>query len=230
MREMSMKKLIILAILMGLGMCLTVGIIFAAIRTQPKPVSWSTQSPAKTYLVRFSGNASAPSWPFTEPADLRNRKVTIDVSKNGQSIVAQAEVYGGHAYDSDFKELYPDMEWFTENGLHLWDRKDTHDHTGNSPHNNEIVITNESGEVVKYLYLKAGATHLFLMFDLSPDARLNLRTALDHSEDLVGCQGQFSDRVIPYRSADFSRLPVGQSPNRYEVVIQKDGCSVTGKN
>ena len=222
-----MKKLLILGIAIGLGICLTVGLIFARIRHQPKADSWSTQSPGKTYLVRFSGIASTPSWPFTEPADLRNRKVTINVSRNGNAIVDSAEVYDGDAYDSDFKELYPDMEWFAENGLHLWNRKRRY---GENPHNTELVITNRSGESPKYLYLKAGARNLYLMFDLPVDARLTFHTQLDHSEDLVGCEGEFRDRKITYSSADFSRLPVSQSPNRYEVLIQKNACSVTGEH
>jgi len=222
-----MKKPLILGIVIGLGVCLTVGLIFATIRHQPKPDSWSTQSPGKTYLVKFSGIASTPSWPFTQPADLRNRKVTITVSRDGKAIVDRSEVYDGDTYDSDFKDLYPDMEWFTENGLHLWNRKDRH---GEKPHNNEILITNKSRESVRYVYLKAGATHLYLIFDLPVDARLTLHTQLDHSEDLVGCEGEFSDRKITYSSADFSRLPVSQSLNRYEVLIEKNGCSVTGEH
>ena len=220
-----MKKLLVLGIAIGLGICLTVGLIFAAMRHQSKADSWSTQSPRKTYSVRFSGIASTPSWPFTQPADLRNRRVTINVSRDGKAIVDRAEVYDGDAYDSDFKDLYPDMEWSTENGLHLWNRKDRH---GEKPHNSEILITNRSGESVRYLYLKAGATDLYLMFELPADARLSLHTQLDHAEDLVGCEGEFNDRRITYSSADFSRSPVSQSPNRYEVLIQKNGCSVTG--
>jgi hypothetical protein len=222
-----MKKLLILAIAVGLGICLTVGIIFAAMQRQSRADSWSTESPGKTYLVRFSGTPSAPSWPFTEPANLRNRKVTIDVSRNGKTILDRAEVYGGHAYDSNYKELYPDMEWFSENGLHLWNREARY---GETIHSTEILVTNNSDASVKYLYVKAGARNLYLIFDLPINARHTFHTQLDHWEDLVGCEGEFSDRKFTYRSTDFSRLPVSQSPNRYEVLIEKSGCSVTGQH
>ncbi|SRR5260370_1760606 len=221
-----MKRLLIIGIAAGIVILLTVGLLLPAIRQKPQPDSWSMQSPGKTYVVRFSGIASAPSWPFTQPADLRNRKVTINVSKNDEVIVDRVEIYKGDAYDSDFKDLYPDIEWFTENGLHIWNRKDFH---GDAPQNKEIVITNRSGESLNYLYVRAGATDLFLIFDLPVDARLNFHAQLDHAEDLVGCKGDFKDRKIGYSEADSSLLPLSKSPNRYVVVIEKNRCSVTGE-
>ena len=164
-----MRKLLIIGIAAASSVCLTVGFIFPAIRHQSLAESWSLQSPGHTYSVRFSGIASSASWPFTKSADLQNRKVTISVSKGNKVIIDRAEIYDGDAYDSDFKSLYPDIEWLTENGLHLWNRKDSH---GETPPVKEILITNSSGESLNYLYVRAGATHVFLIFDLLADAQL----------------------------------------------------------
>ena len=136
-------------------------------------------------------------------------------------LVDRDNIYDGDAYDSGFGELYPKSEWLSETMLHLWQRN-------RAAHTNAISITNESGQQVTYLYIKAGKTNLFLLFDMPPGNKLTVQAPLEHWEDFVGCKGKFDDRDFPYHSTDFSSSPRGNSTTRYSVIITKDGCSVTG--
>jgi hypothetical protein len=78
------------------------------------------------------------------------------------------------------------------------------------------------------LYVKAGKTNLFLLFDMQPASSVTVHTQLQHWEDLVGCEGKFDDHDFPYRSADFS-LSANKSMTRYNITVRKEGCSVTGE-
>jgi hypothetical protein len=101
--------------------------------------------------------------------------------------------------------------------------------TNQSEHGNVISISNESGQQVRYLYIKAGKTNLFLLFDIPPGNKLTVQAPLEHWEDFVGCKGKFDDRDFPYQSKDFSLSPRSNSMTRYNVTITRDGCSVTGQ-
>jgi hypothetical protein len=187
-----------------------------------QPITWASESPNRAYRVSFTGMTSQPSWPFTSPSDLDNRKVKITASRGEVILVDGDEIYDGDAYDSSFSELYPKSEWLSETTLHLWRRN-------GSPPTNAISITNESGQQVSYLYIKAGKTNLFLLFDIPPGNNLTVQAPLEHWEDLVGCKGKFDDHDFPYHSIDCSLSPPPKSTIHYNVRVTKDGCSVTGK-
>ena len=181
---------------------------------------WSSESPDRGYHVSFSGMRSPPAWPFTSPRDLENRKVTITVSSHGAILVDRAEIYDGDAYDSSFADLYPKTEWLSDNTLHLWQ--------GNhAKRTTEISIGNESGQLVRYLYIKAGKTNLYLLFDLAAGNSVTVQAQLDHWEDIVGCKGKFEDRDFPYQFVDLSLSPAPQSTIHYNVTVGREGCAVT---
>jgi len=218
-----MKKRVVIfavpvaALLLGAG-----ALAFGYIQKKTRPTTWDSESPSRAYRVSFTGMRSRPSWPFTSPADLENRKVSITAFRDNAMLVDREDIYDGDAYDDSFGELYPQSEWLSETTLHLWQRNQ-------SEHTKTISISNESGQQVRYLYIKAGKTNLFLLFDMSPGNKLTVQAPLEHWEDFVGCKGRFDDRDFPYRSMDFSLSPRTESPTHYNVTITRDGCSVTGK-
>jgi len=205
------------ALLLGAG-----ALAFGFIQKKTQPTTWASESPNRVYRVSFTGMRSRPSWPFTSPGDLENRKVSVSASRGGAILVDRDDIYDGDAYDSSFSELYPKSEWLSETTLHLWQRN-------RSEHTNAISITNESGQEIKYLYIKAGKTNLFLLFDMAPGNTLTVQAPLEHWEDFVGCKGKFDNRDFPYRSIDFSLSPPSNSMTRYNVTVTTDGCSVTRK-
>src|SRR5215470_6066318 len=209
--------LAIAALLLGAG-----ALAFGFIQKKTRPTTWASESPNRAYRVSFTGLRSRPSWPFTSPADLENRRVTMSASRGGVTLVDRDEIYDGDAYDSSFGELYSKSEWLSETTLHLWQRT-------SSEHSNEISVTNESGQQIKYLYLKAGKANLFLLFDIPSGNKLTVQASLEHWEDFVGCKGKFDDRDFPYRSIDFSSSPPPKSAIHYNVTVTKDGCAVTGE-
>jgi hypothetical protein len=218
-----MKKRVIIfavpiaALLLGAG-----ALAFGFIQKKTWPTTWNSESPSRAYRVSFTGRRSRPSWPFTSPADLENRKVSITAFRGKAILVDREDIYDGDAYDASFCDLYPKSEWLSETTLHLWQRNQ-------SEYTKAISISNESGQQVRYLYVKAGKTNLFLVFDVSPGNKLTVQAPLQHWEDFVGCKGKFDDRDFPYRSIDFSLSPPSNSKTRYNVTITRDGCVVTGE-
>ena len=217
-----MKKRVVIfavpiaALLLGAG-----ALAFGFIQKKSRPTTWDSESPNRAYRVSFTGMRSEPSWPFTSPADVQNRRVSITASENGAILVDRDYIYDGDAYDSSFGELYPNSEWLSETTLHLWGRNQ-------AKRTNTISISNESGQQVRYLYIKAGKTNLFLLFDMSSGNKVTVQAPLEHWEDFVGCKGKFDGRDFPYRSIDFSSSR--NSITHYNVTITRDGCSVTGQD
>lgn len=208
---------LVIAALLG-----TTALVCGFIQRKAREKTWSSESPNKVYRVSFSGERSRRSWPFTSPADLENRRVSITVARHGVIMVDRSDIYDGDAYDSSFGNLYPSSEWLSETTLHLWQKS-------NSERTKEISIRNESGEHIKYLYVKAGKTNLFLLFDMPPDGSATVQAQLENWEDFVGCKGKFDDRDFPYRSIDFSSSPAAGSVVRFNITVKRDGCSVRGK-
>src|SRR5690349_6100896 len=101
------KRVIILAVpivalLLGAG-----ALTFGFIQKKTRPTTWDSESPSRTYRVSFTGMSSLPSWPFTSPGDLGNRKVTITAFRGKAILVDREDIYDGDAYDASFAELYP---------------------------------------------------------------------------------------------------------------------------
>jgi hypothetical protein len=205
---------------------IVVGAIFAAeaMRQRSREKQWQTESPHRTYKIIFRGMPTTAAWPFTQSRDVENRKVTAEITKNGAPVVQRAELYDGDAYDYSFDDLYPDREWISESILHLWDKRDSQRTEAISE---EILLSNESGRPIKYFYLKAGKTNLFLLFDVAAETRITLPIRLQHWEEVIGCEGQIDYHDLPYRSEDFSLSAQAKAGTRYRVRILEAGCSVT---
>lgn len=219
--ENSMKRRVVLALPIA-GLLLGVALAFGVIQRKSQPTTWSSGSPNKTYRVSFVGMSSPPSWPFTSEKELKSRKVSMTVSKDGTILVDNAEIYDGDAYDSSFSDLYPKTEWLSETTLHLWQEIRPQRASG-------INIRNESGQEVRYLYIKAGKTNLFFLFNIPPGKSETFPVQLEHWEAFVGCKGKFEDHDFAYRSIDFSSSPVPSATIHFNVTVTKDGCSVSGK-
>jgi hypothetical protein len=141
------RRVLVFALPIGALLLGAAALVFGFMQEKPQPSTWSSESPNRAYRVSFSGVRSRPSWPFTASVDLENRKVSITVSRDGAILVDRAEIYDGDAYDSSFGDLYPKTDWLAETTLHLWQRN-------HSERTNEISIRNESGQQVRYLYIR----------------------------------------------------------------------------
>jgi hypothetical protein len=93
---------------------------------------------------------------------------------------------------------------------------------------NEISILNAAKNPVTYLYLTAGKTDLFLVFDLATES-LVLNTALEHWDDVIGCEEKFNNQEFPFRSANFSCSIESPSRTLSSITMTSDGCSITRK-
>lgn len=218
-RRVSVITLLVLLMLSG-AVALTPGLL----RERPETKIWSLESPNKTYKLTFTGTSTAPSWPFTQSEDLENHKVVVDITSSGITLVRNYQIYDGDAYDSSFNYLYPNSEWISENTIHLWDKNESNNPRALEGH---ISISNQSNQIIKYLYVKAGKTNLFLLFDLMPGGVTRLPIHLQHWEDLVGCEGKLAEHDMPYRSADFSKSAIDRSQPRYSIIVKSNECFVT---
>jgi hypothetical protein len=225
-RLITRRILIVCLVVAGVVITVTAFAIRARHKKQTTPM-WTVESPNHTYRIVFAGLPASPSWPFTESRDLKNRRVTADISKNGSSLVQRALLYDGDAYDSRFEDLYPDDEWLSESILHLWQKNEAQNPRAIA---GETVLSNESKQTLKYAYVHAGKTNLFLLFDVAPKSEIILPIRLQHWEEVIGCEGRYDDREVPYRSGDFSLLAPGKPGTHYKVRFDANGCSVTREN
>jgi hypothetical protein len=223
---MTRRILIVCLVVAGIVIAVTAFAIRARHKTQTTPM-WTAESPNHTYRIVFAGRPASASWPFTKSLDLQNRRVTADITKNGSSLVQRALLYDGDAYDSKFEDLYPDNEWLSDSILHLWDKSEAQNPRALA---GETILSNESKQNLKYAYIHAGKTNLFLLFDIAPNREITLPTRLQHWEEVIGCEGRFDDREVAYRSADFSLLAPGKPGSHYRVRFDADGCAVTREN
>ncbi len=186
--------------------------------------TWIIMSPNGEYRAVLTGNAAAPSWPFTDSSELQNRKVVANITKDGISLVEGEQIYGGGAYDNDFKDLYPDADWPSGNILHLWSKAASQNPSASA---RKIVVVNESGEVVSFMRIVAGKTNQFFIFDVAAQSKITLAVNLQHYEDVIGCEGKLGNRDLMYKSANYSLEDNQPNSTVYHVAIKREGCSVT---
>jgi len=214
----------ILAVSLIIG-AIAIGIAGYAIKRPRQPATmWTIQSPHQVYRIDFAGLPAVPSWPFTKSHELKNRRITANVTKNGTALVQAALVYDGDAYDSSFTTLYPDHEWLSESTVHLWQKTGSQNPRAIP---GEIILTNESRQNLKYAYIAAGKTNLFLLFEITPEDRITLPVQLQHWEEVIGCEGKIADRDLSYSSGNFSLSTAGKAGTRYRVRFDEHGCTVT---
>ena len=220
---MTKRMLFVCLIVAGV---VVVVMAFAIVASRQKPIAtaWTIESPNHTYRITFTGSSGSSLWPFTESQELKNRRIKADIAKEGRLFVQSAIIYEGGAYDFTFKRLYPDSEWLSEKVLNLWDKSEAENPRAIT---SSIFLSNESKQPLRYAYVHAGKTNLFLLFDIAPEGRITLPVRLQHWEEVIGCEGKYDDSDLPYGSGDFSLAVPGKTGTRYDLRFDARKCLVT---
>lgn len=182
----------------------------------------SIQSPDNTYTVTVDGQAEPPDTEFIQLNQTRH-EVKAAATKQGQPIFNNLSIYSGDGYDAGFKELYPNQRWLSESILALGQEANF-----SSPQQGVLSITNESKNVIPYLYVRAGKYYVFLIFDLQPDSVVKLPVHLQYWERVIGCEGKFDDGAqISFNEVNFSAKDKTTASARYCAIITKSNVAIS---
>lgn len=176
-----MRKLRIIFVLVIAVSAAAAGVwISRTLAALANPLFLTTNSPKQTYMVQLAGRSKRPLVPFVV------HSVYFSVEKQSRSFLSDKYVHSGDWFDPSYSHLYTQHDWVSENVLHLYNAEDFADGPAS-----KIVVRNSSPEVIKYLRVTAGDTHL--LFDLEPGSQTELKIPSARSDlEYVVVEGEFS--------------------------------------
>jgi hypothetical protein len=184
----------------------------------------STESPQKTYAVTLSGQSGPPDTLQTE-LKYTQHEVKASASKNGVPVFDNLSMYSGDGYDEGFKALYPDHRWLSDTELEFGQ-------SGNftQSQQDEIYISNQTQKSISHLYVRAGKSYIFLLFDLQPNSTRKLNAHLEYWERVIGAKGKFIDGGdIPYTDVGFSSENKNATQAHYCMIIKDTGLQIVSR-
>lgn len=130
-----------------------------------KNIAIDRTSPNGTYRARIEVREIPPkgSRDHTEVTEVKVLK--------GNEIVLTSKWEDSDQYEPTFSETKPRIEWINDAVLRMGED------TSDQPFSDEIVISNDSDEPLKYLNVGYGKSELFWVFDLPPKASITLRAS-----------------------------------------------------
>jgi hypothetical protein len=137
-------------------------------RTAGKESELSTASPHGVYLVRLAVKGEPPG---ARPGERYRKTIKLEAVKEGKLVAADDVFFSEEQYDVSFAEAYPVREWVSETVLRLGDN------TSSQPFADEVVVSNHTGQPLRFLSLHYGKYERFLVFDLDAGAVLKLRAS-----------------------------------------------------
>ena len=143
----------------------------------------------------------------------------MEVLKDGQPFKSRETIHAGDAMDLSFEAGYPDYRWIANAALQIYDREEF-----NSGKSREIVLVNDSSQVIKHL--KIYSVDKFFLFDFEPGKEMHL-SALPPKGDFafVWLEGEFhsGDR---FSSSAATMLQVGQSVPVFRIFVSDHGVRI----
>ena len=123
-------------------------------------------SPQGTYRVMLEGRIDPPNaW----PGEFYVQKVSLQVVRQGQTLISMPEFFREDPYDSMFLSRYPAQEWAGDSTLRLGKGAMSPESGG------EIIIANRTADHFRLVDVQHGKYEKFLVFDLAPGEERHLR-------------------------------------------------------
>lgn len=89
----------------------------------------------------------------------------------GQNMIHAYEWENSDQYEPSFRETKPAIEWIDDSVLRMGeDRSD-------QPFFDELIVSNNTNEYLKYLSVSYGKNELFWVFDLAPESQIMLHAS-----------------------------------------------------
>jgi hypothetical protein len=185
-----------------------------------------TTSPDSTYLIQVEGENFPPSrsYSFYSHGD---HEANFNLFKQGNSIITHEPLYGGDGFDNLFLTLYPSYEWVSANTLRFGEKK-------NLPQSqqDEILVSNNTGEYLRYVRINFGGDEMFIVVDLPSKATTHLyaQPQTDEYSDLSGitCVAR---KAGPYmtKRADFDIRGKYKAPAHYFIDVGISDIKITSQ-
>lgn len=178
------------------------------------PVISTIESPDETYVVLLRGKESGPRLPMIQ------HSVYSDVYRHGELVVRGRKLHSGTWFDPAFKHLYPGYTWINSSTLMFHRRK------GHEGALDTLNVTNNTLKSIKFLRVQA--VDMFLLFDLKPQARVNLSASPQSWLSGVIAEGEFEDGTsIPFKLVSYQIDTWMKGPFTYEITINEAGATIS---
>jgi hypothetical protein len=182
------------------------------------------KSPKETYSVKLDADdAPAPNplnlfW----PDDYRNRIVRATILTKDQPYLSDFVIYRGDAFDSSFKDRYPDHEWLSESVLLLGDGTEQ-----DVPRQkDQIIISNQSDESLSHVFLNAG-TNIFFVLDLPAGSTIEIPIYLDRLDRFMVFEGRFNGgKSTKLQEVAFASSEQQESPVHYCIKVENSSLLI----
>lgn len=172
------------------------------------------ESPDKTYVVLLRGKASRPRLPITA------HSVYADVYRHGELITRGQELHYGDWFDPAFENLYPGYTWVNNSTL-MFHRRNGHEGALDT-----LNVTNNTSKSIKFLRVQA--RDMFLLFDVKPQAQVNLSASPQTWLSGVIAEGEFEDRTsIAFKQVSYQIDTWMKGPFTYEITINEAGATIS---
>lgn len=213
-RSSSRWRVLIVALLLCLTVVAIPILFLLVLNNLPARQFASTASPDKTYTVNLRGRKSSPRYKFVM------HSVYFDLYRRGDRVLRGQLLHDGDSFDPGFEDLYPIHTWLNNSTLMFHDGK-----MADQP--DSISIVNEASKPIKFLQIEINAVELFLLFDLSRQARATLSFRPQRDDGWITVEGEFEDGT-PIVAAKISYFvnPGSKGPFNEEITIGDDASMV----
>lgn len=126
-----------------------------------------TQSPNRRYSVQLEGTRKPPN---ALPGEFYVQQVKLTALKDRNVVVADPQFYSEDRYEQSFLQAFPLRQWVSDSVLRLGG-------DSNQPFRDELFFLNATEEHLDLLIIQYGKYERFLVFDLNPDARIQLQAS-----------------------------------------------------
>ena len=198
--------------------CLTVVAIpilfLVVVNNLPARQFASIESPDKTYVVNLRGKKSRSRYLFIA------HSVYVDLYRRGERVVRGQELHYGDLLDDGFEDLYPDHTWLNNSTLvfhngKMADQPDT------------LSIFNDASKPIRFLQITINSVELFLLFDLSRQARATLSFRPQRDEGWITVEGEFEDGTkVVAAKVTYYVVPSSKGPFKEEITIDDNASMV----
>lgn len=180
------------------------------------PQDFETVSPDRTYTVRLKEQRENHIIPFSNIDDPPGCPAEFSVYKKGQPVIEKMDI----GDDSNlFDDLYPDHSWVADSILRFGNKDP--DELGHD----EVVVRNNSNQVIAYLQVRTCKWEMFWLFDVQPNSMVKLSACPQII--WLDFYGKFSGgKNIPFVGMNFKIGSKRRTTGHYLITIADEGTSI----
>jgi hypothetical protein len=171
-------------------------------------------SPDKTYAIELVGNPDIPNDSCSQ------HETNLNLFKNGEFLVKNANLETYDNFDSGFTAMYPEREWLSNSVLRFG--KDV---KSEERRFDLLSISNKTDKNVKYLRIKAD--DLLLLFEVPANSKIKISVPHQSWSSWIWSNGEFEDgSPLKSNGANFSHQDKINSILKYCVSIEDTSIKV----